>query len=85
MRLTSVVLPLPVAPMMASVWPLVYLEADMLQLVRRRVRIAEGDIAELDRAGPAAALSSRPRDDVRLRVQHLVDALCRDLRLRQRA
>ena len=60
---------------------LFYLEADMLQLIRSRARIAEGDIAELDRAGPAA-LCLRAGDDVRLCVQHLVDALCRDLRLR---
>lgn len=46
---------------------LFYLEADMLQLIRSRARIAEGDIAELDRAGPAA-LCLRAGDDVRLWV-----------------
>ena len=57
-------------------------EADVLELVGGCMGIAEGDVAEFDRAG-LAPFGLRAFDDVGLRVQHLVDALRRDLRLRQ--
>lgn len=63
---------------------LFYLEADMLQLIRSRARIAEGDVTEFDRTA-LLPFCFRTGDDVRLCGQHLVDALCRDLRLRHEA
>ena len=56
-------------------------EADMAQLVCRRMRIAEGDIPEFN--GPAgAALPDGAFADGGAAVEHLVDTLRRDLRLR---
>ena len=50
MRLTSVVLPLPVLPTMAVVWPGRAVELDVAQDRLLGARVAELDIAELDRA-----------------------------------
>ena len=44
------------------------LEADMLQLIRSRARIAEGDIAELDRAGPGIVIGRGGAEIEKLRA-----------------
>ena len=83
MRLTSVDLPAPVLPTIAVVWPGAVANEMSHSTGMLGARVVEADVAELERAVlDDVALGVRGRDDARVGVEHLLDAVGRDRRAR---
>ena len=78
MRLTSVVLPAPVLPTIAVVWPARRRERDVGEHRVLGARVVEADVVELERAVLAdVAYRVDRRDDAPVGVEHLLDAVGR--------